>query len=416
MESETGPEPGTEEPPHSAEPGSDITDSTGSMPFAPVDPGTLAGSTPPPYPTQDWPGYGQPPASPFGYPPYGYGSPQPPTGTNGMAIAALVLGLCGFLFLTPVVGLVLGFVALSAVKKSGQSGKGLAISGIVLSLVWIAVFATFITVSVVTAPPPAHRDANGNVVGQGAVSVFSLHPKDCFTVPAGMIGSPNSSIRSFTVVPCTTPHDSEAIGSFTASESSFPGVDALRAESTSQCVKVLGTYLLDAEGIPSGTLVQFVVPNEQAWVAGEHRVTCFVQFPTATVTQAVYRDASSFTPDQLRYINALHPVVNALTALNVTSRSAPLAEMEQRANDIADAEQTEIAALTAAPWPADVQPAIDAVVAKHREGSGRWAQAAGADDMTSFDDDMSQANGYFGLTEMKAARTALGLTTADLTS
>ena len=64
-----------------------------------------------------------------------------------MAIAALVLGICGFFFITPIIGLVLGLVSLSTIKKSGQRGKGLAVSGVVLSSLWIALFAVLITVS-----------------------------------------------------------------------------------------------------------------------------------------------------------------------------------------------------------------------------------------------------------------------------
>lgn len=72
-------------------------------------------------------GYGQ------GYPQnyYGYGYPQP-QGTNGMAIAALVCGLCGLLCLIPgVVGFILGLVSLSQIKRTGQNGRGMAIAGAV---------------------------------------------------------------------------------------------------------------------------------------------------------------------------------------------------------------------------------------------------------------------------------------------
>ena len=59
--------------------------------------------------------------------------------TSGLAIASLILGICGFCTcgLTGVVGLVLGIIGLSAIKKSaGQlKGQGLAIAGIVVSAV-----------------------------------------------------------------------------------------------------------------------------------------------------------------------------------------------------------------------------------------------------------------------------------------
>jgi hypothetical protein len=56
----------------------------------------------------------------------------PPAGTktSGMAIASLILA-----FLFPLIGLILGIVALSSIKKSGEKGKGLAIAGIIISIV-----------------------------------------------------------------------------------------------------------------------------------------------------------------------------------------------------------------------------------------------------------------------------------------
>ena len=52
------------------------------------------------------------------------------TKTSGMAIASLILA-----FLFPLIGLILGIVALSSIKKSGEKGKGLAIAGIIISIV-----------------------------------------------------------------------------------------------------------------------------------------------------------------------------------------------------------------------------------------------------------------------------------------
>ena len=112
----------------------------------------------PPYPSQP------PPGPPYGYPPppaggpIGYGGPPPYPGpydpyqvyqassyhTNGLAIASLstsiagvVLGIplaifCYLGLLIPVVGAVLGVVALSQIRRTHQPGHGLAIAGIVV--------------------------------------------------------------------------------------------------------------------------------------------------------------------------------------------------------------------------------------------------------------------------------------------
>ena len=100
---------------------------------------------PPPSPTM--PGYPPPPAQPFGSAPYpgapqpmaGYGHPLP--GTDGLAVAALVVGIVGVL--VPLVGqilaIVLGAVALGRIKRSGRQGRGMAIAGIWLGAAWIVV-------------------------------------------------------------------------------------------------------------------------------------------------------------------------------------------------------------------------------------------------------------------------------------
>lgn len=56
-------------------------------------------------------------------------------GTNGFAIAALVLGILWLCAVGSVLAIIFGFVALSQIKRSGQSGKGMAIAGIVLGVI-----------------------------------------------------------------------------------------------------------------------------------------------------------------------------------------------------------------------------------------------------------------------------------------
>jgi hypothetical protein len=99
------------------------------------------GYAPPPY--GGMPGYpGQPPY-PGPYNPYG---PYPSTQTNGLAIASLVTSLAGVVFgiplavfcyvglLIPVIAAVLGGVALSQIRQTGQQGRAMAVAGIVIGV------------------------------------------------------------------------------------------------------------------------------------------------------------------------------------------------------------------------------------------------------------------------------------------
>ncbi len=101
-------------------------------------PGPPPGSYPPPPPG----GYPPPPPPGGGYySPYPGGYPAPPeAGTNGMAIASLVCSVLGWACgLGPILGIVFGFVALNQIKQSGQSGRGLAMAGIIIGAVTIVV-------------------------------------------------------------------------------------------------------------------------------------------------------------------------------------------------------------------------------------------------------------------------------------
>ncbi|WTW96924.1 DUF4190 domain-containing protein [Streptomycetaceae bacterium NBC_01309] len=90
--------------------------------------------------------YPQPPQQPLGPyppqyppnypPPYGYMVQGP--GTNGLAIASLVLGIVWVYWVTSLLAVIFGHIALVQINQTGQSGRGMAIAGLVLGYVWIA--------------------------------------------------------------------------------------------------------------------------------------------------------------------------------------------------------------------------------------------------------------------------------------
>ncbi len=63
---------------------------------------------------------------------------SPPCSTNGMAIAAFVLSVMGFFFLS----IPFGFVALRQIGRRGEDGRGLAIASLAIStLVFVVIVA-----------------------------------------------------------------------------------------------------------------------------------------------------------------------------------------------------------------------------------------------------------------------------------
>jgi hypothetical protein len=112
----------------------------------PVYPGAPAG--PGSYPGASYPGYppNQAPGSP-------YGAPVVARRTNGLAVASLVCSIVGFiLFFVPcILGIIFGFVARSQIRQSNgtQGGDGLALAGIIIGFVAVAVIAAIIVVAAV---------------------------------------------------------------------------------------------------------------------------------------------------------------------------------------------------------------------------------------------------------------------------
>lgn len=78
--------------------------------------------------------------------------------TSGHATAALVLGICAVLAI-PAAALAVGFanMALGQIGMSNghRTGRGMAIAGLVLGIVWLSIWGLFMTVGIFVASPSA---------------------------------------------------------------------------------------------------------------------------------------------------------------------------------------------------------------------------------------------------------------------
>jgi hypothetical protein len=157
------PPPGWGQVPPGANPANPFSNPPGT-PYSPYG-GPPAGGYPPapgPYP--------YPPVPPPGYYPVlppgpGY---QGPAG-NGKAITALALGIGSLFFslffffdaLLVVPGLILGAIAMNETKASGAPGRGLAVAGLICSVIG-AVLATIMSVLLIHAVNQCGGFDNGN--------------------------------------------------------------------------------------------------------------------------------------------------------------------------------------------------------------------------------------------------------------
>ena len=96
-----------------------------------------------------------PPAQPV-YPAYGQPAPgyyAPPT--NTMAILALVFG-----FVFAPVGIVLGHLALGQIKRTGESGRGLALAGVIVGYALVGFFFLLVLFFVVAVSLSSSTSSN----------------------------------------------------------------------------------------------------------------------------------------------------------------------------------------------------------------------------------------------------------------
>ncbi|GGA57435.1 hypothetical protein GCM10011490_03990 [Pseudoclavibacter endophyticus] len=85
------------------------------------------------------PAYGAP--APGGYP---GASPAPAQSTNTMAIIALVSS-----FFISIAGIICGHIALNQIKKTGEQGRGLAMAGLIIGYVMLAITVIVVILYVV---------------------------------------------------------------------------------------------------------------------------------------------------------------------------------------------------------------------------------------------------------------------------
>ena len=78
-----------------------------------------------------------------------YGAPLPvSSGTNGMSIAALVLGVLWLYGVGSILSLIFGYISLGQIKRDPrQRGKGMAIAGVVLG--WVGIVGAAIVVALI---------------------------------------------------------------------------------------------------------------------------------------------------------------------------------------------------------------------------------------------------------------------------
>jgi len=229
--------------------------------------------------------------------------PVPTPGTNGLAIAALCCGIAGILPVAAVVGIVLGFVALGQLRRRIQNGRGLAIAGIVLGALWLGGWVALLvtlpgdapttsasTVASAAPRPSASTPASSAPSAPSATSaspsqthayIDEIKAGDCFS--GGRTDTPNL----VTIIPCTAPHESQAVLRFDLPAGRYPGEKAVVAAAEKGCTDKADPLITDRaynELEPS-----FFYPSDAYSWRGDHTVLCLVEASKGTTTGTALR-------------------------------------------------------------------------------------------------------------------------------
>ena len=206
-----------------------------------------------------------PPPGAQPWPEYGYVPPPAQTGTNGFAIAALVLGLIAAFPL----GIIFGIIALRQIKRTGQHGKGLAIAGLILSVLWMIAIAAG---AILLIAGQAERDESGAIREGGDVLVHDLEVGDCVN------GLKEAEVLvSVDAVACSEPHDAELYATVEVPDGPWPGVEELSLDAQQQCSDEMAENF-QAAYEDEGVELFFLHPTSASWREGDREIDCIALY------------------------------------------------------------------------------------------------------------------------------------------
>ncbi|MFF1440519.1 DUF4190 domain-containing protein [Streptomyces sp. NPDC058295] len=370
-------------------------------PQGPMGPGPMGPGPMGPYPQAPYP---QAPYGAVPYPVWGqgyspYGQPSP---VNGVAIAALVLGLLCFL---PGVGLLLGIVALVQIKKRGERGKPMAIVGTVLSSIGLAVWVLALSTG------GASDFWDGFKEGASGNSSFALAKGDCFDVPGETF---DEDVYDVDEVDCSGEHDAEVFATVPLTGDSFPGDDHVTDVADDKCYTLQDAYAMDPWALTDEVDIYYLTPTADSWSWGDREITCvFANVDEkGTLTGSLRADASTLDADQFAFLKAMAAVDDALFEEPEEYAEEDLASNRTWAGDTGEVTGDQADQLGSHLWEQpDREASLATLVKDMQAASKEWAAAAKATDADDFYEHYDKAYKYVDGATTVTARKALGLAT-----
>ncbi|NGO45899.1 DUF4190 domain-containing protein [Streptomyces sp. YC419] len=317
-------------------------------------------------------------------------------------MAALVLGILCFL---PLIGLILGLIALAQIKKKGERGKGMAIAGMVLSGIGTA-FLVF-----AFASGGAAEFWEGFKEGAREGATFSVDKGECFDAPGGSLEGMAYDVDK---VPCAGKHDGEVFANFRMDNGGYPGDAAINQTADDKCYTLQHAYAMDSWAVPDNVDIYYFTPTRQSWGLGDREISCLFGNTDASagLTGSLRNDETTLDADQIAYLKAdqIH---------NEAMESAPTEEYveddlpghKQWATRVSGALTEQVGMLRAHDWGANAQGPVTALVKDLDTAQKEWQQAAKATDADTFYEHYGKAASLTDPDQTITARKALGLAT-----
>jgi hypothetical protein len=207
--------------------------------------------------------------------------PVPSGGTDGIAIASLVVALLG----AGPLAVVLSLVALSRVRRTRRPGRGLALAALVLGTVETVVLLVVAAVLVLSAAghgidSTLRRASAGSATAGVLTDSSQLRLGDCLNLPP----DDQATVSSVRVLPCSSPHDGEVYLVDALPEAGeFPGDAATGNEADDRCQAGYATFVGVAFADSSLDYDDFL-PSRASWAQGDRAVTCVISDPDGQTT------------------------------------------------------------------------------------------------------------------------------------
>ncbi|MFG3495076.1 DUF4190 domain-containing protein [Streptomyces sp. NPDC047928] len=348
---------------------------------------------------QGWP----PPQQPYPPvpPPPGAGLPPSPN-VNGLSIASLVAGI---VCCVPPLGLILGAVALRQIKKKGERGKGLALTGVILSLI----STLLVTIGVATGAADGLFDGLRRAKEEAASSrsPFALRTGQCFNTPGGDL---TKEVFNVKVVDCAKPHQAEVTGGFKLTGfTEWPGEKPIEPIAEKRCDEISLRYAMDTWALPEDIWTYYYQPSEESWRGGDRVVTCAFAMEKGKLSTSLRSDATTLTAPQADFLTAVNGIDAALIAEPDADVDADFDANVAWAKEVSAALGAAVAGLEARQWTgASAKPVAD-LVKKLKAARQDWVKAADAADAETFWQHYDTGYDALPMDLGREARSALGL-------